>query len=157
MRDSQKSCAYAAEHILEAFYDRVQDSSSPAVEIGGSTFQLPPEVRFGSIESIQAYCDQVTDLMELTPVTVRRRKGATRGHYEPRTATIAIADHGTRFQMREIYVLHELAHHMNRFQGGPPHGPKFVGHYIELLTRSMGPEVGLVLRLINADGGVKEG
>jgi putative metallohydrolase (TIGR04338 family) len=152
-RDSQKSCCYAAETILEIFYDRAQGTTA-AVEIGGSTFQLPPEARFASIESIQAYCDQVIDMMGLRPVKVRRRKGATHGHYEPMNETIAIADHGTRFQMREIYVLHELAHHMSP---GQRHGPQFVANFIELLSRTMGPEVGMVLRLINAEGNVKEG
>jgi putative metallohydrolase (TIGR04338 family) len=156
MRDGQRSCVYGAENILQAFYDRT-DVTSPAVEIGGSTFQLPPEARFASIESIQAYCDMATDLMELGPVKVRARQGASCAHYEPWARTIAIPADRNRWAMRELVVLHELAHHMTNGAGDPGHGPKFVTNYIDLLSRVMGPEVGMVLRMINADGGVKEG
>jgi putative metallohydrolase (TIGR04338 family) len=152
MRDSQRSCCYAAEHQLQAFYDLSVKSGNYAVEIGGSTFQLPPEAKFASLESIQAYCDQVTDMMDLRPVRVRERKTGHAAHYQH--GEIAVHTNGTRWAMREIVVLHELAHHMSP---GQRHGPQFVANFIELLSRTMGPEVGMVLRLINAEGNVKEG
>ncbi len=48
--------------------------------------------------------------------------------------------------------LHELAHHVS--QADPPHGPAFVVAYCELCDTVMGPEVGLVLRMVYAKEGV---
>jgi putative metallohydrolase (TIGR04338 family) len=56
--------------------------------------------------------------------------------------------------MRELVVLHELAHHLDS-GGGPAHGPAFVATFCELAAAVMGPEVGHVLRVVYSKEGVR--
>lgn len=151
-RDNQKQRVYDAENILRAFYDRSVESGNPVVEIQGVILTLPPEGKFGSVESVQAYCDKVTGMVKDIPVRVRARKGDSYAHYK--SGVVAVPDGRHRWAMREIVILHELAHHLTRHAGG--HGPEFVAAFIDLLSRVMGPEVGLALRLINVSGSVRE-
>jgi putative metallohydrolase (TIGR04338 family) len=90
--------------------------------------------------------------IEKSRVTVRRRKGITKAHYERATQTIAIPDQ-VGWAMREMVVLHELAHSVS-WDG---HGPQFVAANIALLESIMGPEMGRVMRMIYAHNGVREG
>ena len=74
------------------------------------------------------------------------RVRARRGRYAARRATyhrgdepvIAIPNGADRWSMREIVVLHELAHH---FTARPytGHGPAFVSAFITLVEVVMGP------------------
>jgi putative metallohydrolase (TIGR04338 family) len=61
--------------------------------------------------------------------------------------------------LRELVVLHELAHHVTWLcnSGAASHGPEFVGNYITMLDRVMGPQAALAARLIYSVNGVKEG
>jgi putative metallohydrolase (TIGR04338 family) len=43
--------------------------------------------------------------------------------------------------MREMVVLHELAH---QFAVGERHGPEFVANYARIVTEVIGPEAGLL-------------
>jgi putative metallohydrolase (TIGR04338 family) len=56
--------------------------------------------------------------------------------------------------MRELVVLHELAHHLCGGDG-PAHGPKFVGTFCALAATVMGPEAGHVLRVVYAKEAVR--
>lgn len=154
-RDAQRGQVYAAEHTLWGLLDRTVESGSPVVEIEGVTLTLPPEARFGCLESIQAYCDRVIALVGATPVRVRRRQGESKAHYERAGAVIAVPDEGSRWAMRETVLLHELAHHLSR-HASQSHGPEFVAAHIDLLTRVMAPEAGLALRLLYAAEQVRE-
>lgn len=52
-------------------------------------------------------------------------------------------------------LLHELAHHLCACgPDAPAHGPEFVATYCQLCETIMGPEVGLVLRMVYAKEGV---
>lgn len=150
MRDSQRQRVYDAEEFLANIYDRVAAAGN-MVNIMGVSLTLPPEAKFASIASVQHYCDQVTDMLGVARVQVRSRRGDTKAHYC--RGEIAAPDRGDRWAMRELVVLHELAHHVT----GPAHrhSPIFVGVLTDLLSRVMGPEVGLALRLINS-GSVAE-
>lgn len=152
MPDSQRQKVYDSELVLRQIYDWAVQADSHAVTIAGVSMTLPPEAKFGSLESIQAYCDRVTTLIGARPVRVRARKGDRAAHYERATGVIAVCPEGRRWAMRELVVLHELAHHVS--PGG--HGPEFVSAFIDLMTVVMGAEVGLAMRLICADGDVKE-
>jgi putative metallohydrolase (TIGR04338 family) len=55
--------------------------------------------------------------------------------------------------LRELVVLHEIAHHLCRVE--PPHGPEFVAAFCELADVVMGPEVAHVLRVVYAKEGVR--
>ena len=56
-------------------------------------------------------------------------------------------------RMRELVVLHEIAHHLSPTE--PAHGPDFVATFCELAGAVMGPEVGHVLRVVYAKEGVR--
>jgi len=153
--DFQRQRVYDAEGVLRQIYDWAVQNANPAVSIAGVPLVLPPEVKFASVASVQSYCDRATQLIGTTPVTVRARKGAAKAHYEPATRTIAVPEHREgNWAMRELVVLHELAHHV---APGAQHGPAFASAFIDVLSTVMGPSAGLALRLVFADCGVKEG
>lgn len=155
-RDAQRAQVYAAEQLVRRVFDRAAQSGCHTLDLHGSRLTLPIERRFASVESIQAYADAVLALGWLraewpraeVPVFVRPRNGQARAHYERATATIAIPPYeGNRaWAMRELVVLHELAHHLESDPAAPAHGPRFVHRYAQLVTEIVGPEAGLLLR-----------
>jgi putative metallohydrolase (TIGR04338 family) len=163
-RDTQRSKVYAAEQFVRTLFDRAAERGTPAVDFFGTQLTLPPEARFASVDSVRRY---VVDVMGLPSVrtrwptvealTVRGRRGVTAAHYEydGGLATIAVPDRQTTWALRELVVLHEIAHHLCRAE--PPHGPEFVATFCELADAVMGPEVGHVLRVVYAKEGAKEG
>lgn len=133
------------------------------MEFFGTQLTLPPEARFGSVDSVQRYVDDVLALPavrqqwpEVSSLRVRARRAATAAHYENRDGAgiIAVPDRSTAdWAMRELVVLHEIAHHL--CQVPPPHGPEFVATMCTLSEMVMGPEVGHVLRVVYAKEGVR--
>ncbi|GAB2996039.1 hypothetical protein MBOU_61280 [Mycobacterium bourgelatii] len=133
------------------------------MEFFGTQLTLPPEARFGSVDSVQRYVDDVLAVPavrqqwpEVSPLRVRARRAATAAHYENRDGAgiIAVPDRSTAdWAMRELVVLHEIAHHL--CQVPPPHGPEFVATMCTLSEMVMGPEVGHVLRVVYAKEGVR--
>jgi putative metallohydrolase (TIGR04338 family) len=154
---------YAAEEFVRTLFDRAAEHGSPTVQFFGAQLTLPPEGRFGSVASVQRYIDDVLALPavrqhwpELPPVRVRARRAATAAHYENRggAGVIAVPDRDTAdWAMRELVVLHEVAHHLCPAQ--PSHGPEFVATLCTLAELVMGPEVGHVLRVVYAKEGVR--
>lgn len=157
MADYQRARVYSAEHVLTAMYDNAVAANNPVVDLGGGlTLTLPPEAKFGSIESIQAYVDRVLALPALathpramSPLRVRHRAGERKAHY--RNGEIAIHAGRNNWGMRELVVLHETAHHI---AWGDGHGPGFVSALLDLLGAAMGPEVALAARVLFTEGGV---
>jgi putative metallohydrolase (TIGR04338 family) len=86
---------------------------------------------------------------------VRARRAATAAHYERSddAATMAVPDRRMSWALRELVVLHEIAHHLSDAE--PPHGPEFVATFCDLAAAVMGPEVGHVLRVVYAKEGVR--
>jgi putative metallohydrolase (TIGR04338 family) len=148
---------------VRTLFDRAVEHGSPTVEFFGVQLTLPPEGRFASVESVQRYVDDVLALPAVrqhwpgvSPARVRPRRAATAAHYENRdgAGVIAVPDRDTAgWAMRELVVLHEVAHHLCR--GLPPHGPEFVATICTLAELVMGPEVGHVLRVVYAKEGVR--
>ncbi len=144
-------------------FDRAAEYGSPTVEFFGTQLTLPPEGRFASVESVQRYVDDVLALPavrqhwpEVSRARVRARRAATAAHYENRNGAgvIAVPDRDTAdWAMRELVVLHEVAHHLCRAL--PSHGPEFVTTICTLAELVMGPEVGHVLRVVYAKEGVR--
>ena len=153
-RDAQRARVYAAEEFVRTMFDRAAQHNSRAIDFFGTQLTLPPEARFASIDSVQRYVDEVLVRVGAGPVTVRPRRGAAAAHYEivDGAAVIAVPEHHGTWAMRELVVLHELAHHLST--AGPAHGPGFVATYCELCETVMGPEAGLVLRMVYAKEGV---
>lgn len=164
MRDSQRSRVYAAEEFVRTLFDRAGEHHSRAIDFFGAQLTLPPEARFGSVESVQRYVDAVLALPAVAErwpavgaLAVRPRRAAMAAHYENRygTGVIAVPDRSTAdWAMRELVVLHEVAHHLCDGDG-PAHGPRFVATLCELTTVVMGPEVGHVLRVVYVKEGVR--
>ena len=161
-RDTQRSRVYAAEEFVRTLFDRAALHSSRSIDFFGESLTLPPEARFGSVESVARYVEQVLTLPvvaarwgEPAALTVRPRRGATAAHYEivAGSAVIAVPS-GVDWALRELVVLHEVAHHLCP-QETPPHGLEFVATFCELTGIVMGPEVGHVLRVVYAKEGVR--
>lgn len=143
MRDLQRERVYQAEFRLREILDRQYDF--PTIEIAGSTLVVPLEQKFADLLSMQCY------VSALAPgVRVRERKGQARAHYHDGEIAIPTI---RRWAMREVVLLHEIAHHRTR---GDAHGPRFVGEFIELLSDLIGPEAGLLFRIFINDHDAKE-
>ncbi|MCB0932997.1 MAG: TIGR04338 family metallohydrolase [Mycobacterium sp.] len=163
-RDSQRSRVYAAEDFVRTLFDRAAQHNSRAIDFFGTPITLPPEARYASVESVQRYVDEVLALPAVTQrwpgcgrVRVRARRAATAAHYE-RTGecdgVIAVPPRlHADWAMRELVVLHELAHHL--YGAGPAHGREFTATFCDLATVVMGPEAGHVLRVMYAKEGVR--
>ena len=164
-RDTQRSAVYAAENQVARLLDR--SAEFPVVEVAGSHLTLPVERHFADLPSVQTYVDAVLALgwvkdrwpaEAARPLRVRERHGAGRAHYEQATAVMALPLHhgGTAWALRELVVLHELAHHL----GGAAdtgHGPGFAGRLVALADGIVGPEAAFLLRVAMADQGVMTG
>lgn len=161
-RDTQRAKVYAAEAFVRTLFDRAAEHGNHAIEFFGTALTLPPEARFASVESVQRYVDDVLALPTVRrqwphvgALTVRSRRGATAAHYEVGGdgAAIAVPEARTRWALRELVVLHEIAHHL--CDAAPPHGPEFVATFCELADAVMGPEAAHVLRVVYAKEGVR--
>ncbi len=163
LRDDQRAKVYAAEQFVRTMFDRAAEHGDRVVEFFGAPLTLPPEARFASLDSVRSYVGAVLAHPGVAerwpgagPLAVRARRGVTAAHYErsPDGAVIAVPDAGALWALRELVVLHEIAHHL--CTAAPPHGPRFVATFCELAGTVMGPEVGHVLRVIYAREGVRE-
>jgi putative metallohydrolase (TIGR04338 family) len=162
-RDAQRSKVYAAEDFVRTLFDRAHEHGNRAVDFFGTQLTLPPEGRFGSVEAVQRYVDDVLALDAVRrrwpaagKLTVRARRGISAAHYEygdDADAVIAVPDRHTTWALRELVVLHEIAHHLCRAE--PAHGPEFVAAFCELTEAVMGPEVAYVLRVVYAKESVR--
>jgi len=155
-RDTQRAKVYAAEEFVRTLFDRAAERGNRVVEFFGAQLTLPPEGRFGSAAAVQRYVDDVLAHVGVErPLTVRARRGTTAAHYERvgDDATIAVPDRRSTWALRELVVLHEIAHHLSDAE--PPHGPEFVATFCELAEEVMGPEVAHVLRVVYAKEGVR--
>jgi putative metallohydrolase (TIGR04338 family) len=155
-RDTQRARVYAAEEFVRTLFDRAAEHGNRVVDFFGAQLTLPPEGRFATAASVQRYVDDVLAHVGADrALTVRPRRGATAAHYErsDEGATIAVPDRRSTWALRELVVLHEIAHHLSDAE--PPHGPEFVATFCELAQAVMGPEVAHVLRVVYAKEGVR--
>ena len=155
-RDTQRAKVYAAEEFVRTLFDRAAERGNRVVEFFGTQLTLPPEGRFATVAAVQRYVDEVLAHVGADrPLTVRARRGVTAAHYErfDDGATIAVPDRRSTWALRELVVLHEIAHHL--CDAEPPHGPEFVATFCELAEAVMGPEIAHVLRVVYAKEGVR--
>ncbi|MBW8711481.1 MAG: TIGR04338 family metallohydrolase [Mycobacterium sp.] len=154
-RDTQRAKVYAAEEFARTLFDRAAEHGNRVVEFFGTQLTLPPEARFATVAAVQRYVDDVLAHVGADrPLKVRARRGVSAAHYERSDdgATVAVPDRRTSWALRELVVLHEIAHHLSDAE--PPHGPEFVATFCELAEAVMGPEVAHVLRVVYAKEGV---
>ncbi len=161
-RDTQRSKVYAAEDFVRTLFDRADEHGNRSIEFFGANLTLPPEARFASVDSVQRYVDDVLAFGSVregwpdpAPLTVRPRRGLSAAHYErdDHGAVIAVPERHTTWALRELVVLHEIAHHL--CDADPPHGPEFVATFCALAEAVMGAEVAHVLRVVYAKEGVR--
>ena len=147
---------------MRTLFDRAAEHSSRSIDFFGTSLTLPPEARFGSVAAVADYVDRVLALpavaqrWPVSPVRVRSRRGMGKAHYEIRddgSPVIAVPERSGRWALRELVVLHEIAHHLSPAE--PAHGGEFVDTLCELAAVVMGPEVGHVLRVVYAKEGVR--
>lgn len=158
--DSKRSRVYAAEREIRFMFDNADKYDARTVQVHGSAVTLPIERRFASVESVQSYVDRVLALNWLgapypnavEPVRVRERRGQRFAHYEPMPPTIAVPLYaGNRaWALRELVVLHEIAHHLT---AGDGHGRPFVECFTTLVAEIIGAEAGFLLRAAMHENG----
>lgn len=167
-RDAQRKRVYQAEQVVCRMLGRANGvDADPTIELHGSRITLPIERRFASVASIQSYVDSVLALLWVremwpraaVPVTVRKRAGDAAAHYSPATAQIAVPQsRAGRWAMRELVVLHELAHHLGADGAdGDDHGPGFTERFTTLVAELMGQEAGFLLTVSFRENGVAIG
>ncbi|MGX1804974.1 TIGR04338 family metallohydrolase [Nocardia sp. NPDC055321] len=168
VRDAQRARVYDAEMLVRGVFDRADEFGARGIEVFGSQVTLPIERRFASVESVQTYADRVLALNWVRaqwepaahPITVRARAGAKAAHYEAGKAVLAVPlhAHGTAWALRELVILHEIAHHLDPSPAdSAPHGPEFCDRYLDLLSGVIGPEAALLMRSTMFDCGVRIG
>lgn len=140
MRDSQRQRVYNAEIAVR----RYLDAGVRTARLHGSALTLPIETRFGRVEEAQAYVDRAAKTVGASSVpTVRVNTQLSKRAYY-RCGEIVVPDPvRVAWAMREIVLLHELAHHLSR--ASESHGPEFCGRFIALVREMMAPELGLLL------------
>lgn len=146
-RDTGRAAVYQAELQVRAALER---AAGGRLDFFGSQLQLPVEQRFGDLAEVQTYLDEcqrdarvVAGFGGRPPVLVRPRAGDQQAHYSAGVIAIPAA---SDWAMREMVVLHELAHHLVWSDQLPAHGPAFRQAYLQLTEWFIGPEVALVLR-----------
>ena len=153
-RDDQRAVVYGAEASLRTFLDY-----GGQVNLNGVRLQLEAEERFKTLDEVRAYVTRVVSRSDVIEMfghrgipSVRERKGDKFAHYSPSRMEIAVNTGGTAWALRELVILHELAHH---FSPGAHHGPAFTVAFTELVGMVIGPQAGLAARIIFDKEGVK--
>lgn len=151
--DPHKQAVYDAE--FEVRFILKQEPGSK-IDFYGSTLCVPVERKFASIESVETYVRAVCSLgwvqerfgsFAKTPPRVRPRRGQKFAHYERFNNMIAMPPHleagSHSWAMRELVVLHELAHHFT--PSGEHHGTRFCLNLMDLWGGVIDPTVKLLM------------
>jgi putative metallohydrolase (TIGR04338 family) len=139
MIDRLQQSVYRAEDQWSALIDR-----GGPVDFFGSSIHAPVQLRFGSLEAVSSYVQQVCHSQAIDPPQIRHRKGGTRAHYA--NGVIAIPTHEP-WAMRESVILHEIAHHVCMMNAnGLLHDQHFTSTMLSLAKENLGYEAELLLR-----------
>lgn len=155
------SAVYAAEDQWSALLDR-----GGVVDFFGSRIDLPMQLRFGDVASVQAYVDRVladdavkAEYPRAGALTVRASRSRTRARYLPDEQVIELP--GELWAGRESVVLHETAHHLACSRGIPPartsgrwHGEEFRSAMEFIVKRMLGEAAALLLCTGYAEAGI---
>lgn len=150
-RDNQSGKVYDAEHQLQRMIDSIP--KFPTVQIAGSTVTLHPPLRFGALETVQAYVHTVCANEGASRLGVRLSRAARWARYHGTYISLPTGGKdGGRWAWREEVVLHEIAHHLTP---GHQHDGVFCDRYLDLLTKYVSPEIGFLQRILLLDNGAK--
>ena len=162
MRDFQRQRLYDAEQQVRRQLEFAA-AGARTVTVAASTLVLPLEVKFGSLDAAQRYVDGIrsTDSFAAAfpraataPLRLRPRRGDRSAHYEaPGMIALHQPEHGTGWSLRELVVLHEVAHHAahHDLPPEPAHGPHYAGAFVRIVGDALGPETALLLTTAFAD------
>ena len=150
-RDNQKSNVYEAEHT---FAELVRDRSQfPRFNAAGLSVDIPDMLRFGNLDTAQAFTDLVTAHVGASRITVRANVRLGQGaNYTGGVITLPLAGDDPRWAWTAAVVLHEIAHHLT---AGAGHNSPFPSTLVDLFTDWISPEAGLLLRVLYVESGVK--
>lgn len=156
------SAVYAAEDQWSALLDR-----GGVVDFFGSRLDVPMQLRFADVASVQAYVDRVLaveavriEYPDAGPLGVRASRSRTRARYLPYQQLIELP--GELWAGRESVVLHETAHHLACSRGIAPartsgrwHGAEFRAAMEFVVTQMLGETAALLLRAGYVEAGVR--
>lgn len=136
--DRSRGAVYQAEDSVAS----VMRSPHRSVRLPGGIVAVPAELRFGTLEAVQRYVDQVLS----HPATVQRfpgrgmttvevRRGFRAATYSSGRIQVPAADPRGRWALTRSVVLHECAHHL---AGVPGHGPAFRAALVHLYSTHLG-------------------
>lgn len=160
-RDYQRQRVYDAETSVARQLDAANRGVT-RVEVAGSVLNLQPDLRYGSIDAAGVRAASVQHQPWFAarfpraaahPATVRHRRGDRRAHYEAGVIALHDASHTTGWQMRDLTLCHELAHHthLHDAPAGPSHGPVWAGHHLTLVRHVISDEAALLLTVAFAN------
>lgn len=121
------------------------DRAAPVALPNGEFVVVEPDRKFGRVVDVERYLVALWASLALSgrPPSVRLRRGTTKAHWEAATDVIAMPD--APWALREVVVLHEVAHALvwrrDQITG---HGPVFCREYAHLVGR-VNPSIGLIL------------
>lgn len=143
---------YDAERSVQFILD--QQFENPLINIARSTIEVPKELKFGDIASVQRYADLVTDRVGCTRVKAveQSKRASLRAFY--RGGEIHFPVQSGRWAMRETVVLHEIAHHITE-DWEDPHGAVFAGNLLDLVETMMGPAAAFIMRVTFHQTGIE--
>ena len=153
MRDAERSKSYEAEHSVWSLLD----GGPEPIEMFGMMVAIPDERKFGSVEAVQEYVNAVLRHMGSSDtITVRKRKGVSAAHYSSFGAErpwpeIAVPD--ATWALREMVILHELAHHFTP-NDEPAHGQIFRRTLCDLAEKVLAPEARFLLQVAYGQRGL---
>lgn len=146
---------YDVEDYLHQLLDMTSTSEEPVrYQFLGSTFILPQERRFASLENVQSYVDGVLALGAVKatwekasdPVRIAVSKYDFRGMY---SKGVIYMPRSLDYGMRETFVLHELAHHLSGSNG---HSDKFRECYCDLVGTVVSEELAWMMNILFENG-----
>jgi len=150
-KDAQVSRVYKSEELFGRLLDNALEF--PFVQIWGSQIPVPShEKKFGDLDGVRRYVLWLFStpwMSENYPDAkapgVMLRRGDKMAHYQWGTIYVPAVQRGGRWAMREIVVLHEVAHHLTRGVD-QSHGTEFTQAFLALVTEYLGEEAGFILK-----------
>jgi len=110
---------------------------------------MTDDIKFDTVEQVQDYVKAVQSSRwykaiwpQADPLRVFGKLDASSAHYEwGGSISVPTAKRGGKWALREIVVLHEIAHHH-----GISHGAEFTGSFLILLAKAVSAETARNLR-----------
>ena len=156
---------YEVEDYILQMMDNAARFGITSREMYGSTWPIPHEVKFDTINEVQVYIDRIKisewakaewprhskRVLVKPHLTGREDEGEYHGTAYHQDGVIYIPEHGaghSRF-MRELYVLHELAHY---YSSDNHHTDKFRATLIKLVENQIDPMFAMFYRICISAG-----